>query len=186
MTLANLRRLLILAMSPLKKTLLIGFVLFSCVGCDQVTKDAARDHLRYAPSVTLLAGSVHLVYAENPGAAFSLGARLPEQARFLLFTVGAAVILIGVGAFSLLRCGRSKTCLAATALVLGGGIGNLMDRILNEGRVIDFIMVRFGEVQTAVFNVADVFILVGTAMLVHCLSQERRGHDDDTNGNGTV
>lgn len=173
-------------MNALKKTLLIGFVLFSCVGCDQVTKDVARDHLRYAPPVTLLAESVHLVYAENPGAAFSLGARLPEQARFLLFTVGVAVILIGVGAFLLLRCGRSKTCIAATALVLGGGIGNLMDRILNEGRVIDFIMIRLGEVHTAIFNVADVFILVGTAMLVHCLSKERREHDDDTNDNETA
>lgn len=173
-------------MNALKKTLLIGFVLFSCVGCDQVTKDAARDHLRYAPPVTLFAESVYLVYAENPGAAFSLGAQLPEQARFLLFTVGVAVILIGVGAFSLLRCGRSKICVAATALVLGGGIGNLMDRILNEGRVIDFIMIRVGEVQTAVFNVADVFILVGAAILVHGLSKKRQDHDDDANGNETV
>jgi len=82
--------------------------------------------------VTLFAERVHLVYAENPGAAFSLGAQLPEQARFLLFTVGVAVILIGVGAFSLLRCGRSTTRLAATALVLGGGIGNLMDRIAKD------------------------------------------------------
>jgi len=139
--------------------------------------------------VTLFAERVHLVYAENPGAAFSLGAQLPEQARFLLFTVGVAVILIGVGAFSLLRCGRSTTRLAATALVLGGGIGNLMDRILNEGRVIDFIMIRVGDVQTAVFNMADVFIVVGAAILVHCLSKEskeRQDHDDDPNGNETV
>lgn len=42
-------------MNALKKTLLIGVLLFSCVGCDQVAKDVARDHLRYAPPVTLLA-----------------------------------------------------------------------------------------------------------------------------------
>ena len=47
-------------------------------------------------------------------------------------------------------------------------------------------MIRVGDVQTAVFYVADVFVLVGAAILVHCLSKEGRDHNDDTNGNETV
>jgi lipoprotein signal peptidase len=47
-------------------------------------------------------------------------------------------------------------------------------------------MKRVGDVQTAVFNVAEVFVLVGAAMLIHGLAKEGRDHDDDTNGNETA
>ena len=57
-----------------KRAFIIVLVLCSCVGCDQMSKDLVVDNLRYAPSVVLWRDTVHLLYAEYPGAAFSLWA----------------------------------------------------------------------------------------------------------------
>lgn len=154
-------------MSRWSKTLLIGFVLCSCVGCDQVTKSVARETLRFAPTVTLLGDSVHLLYRENPGVAFNVGENLPEHLRLLFVVAGASVVLLVAGVYLFRRFGGSKGCLLGASLFVGGGLGNLVDRFRNDGRVIDFIMIDVGELRTAVFNVADVCILAGVALLLY-------------------
>jgi signal peptidase II len=59
------------------------------------------------------------------------------------------------------------------ALVLGGGLSNLLDRILKDGRVIDFMMLKFGGMQTAIFNFADVMIIMGISVLLFELWRTR-------------
>ncbi|MCB0052448.1 MAG: signal peptidase II, partial [Caldilinea sp.] len=56
--------------------------------------------------------------------------------------------------------------LIAIALLLGGGIGNLIDRLVNEGRVIDFMNVGIGSLRTGVFNVADMAIMAGVGLIM--------------------
>jgi signal peptidase II len=51
----------------------------------------------------------------------------------------------------------------------GGGLGNLIDRITNEGRVVDFVSLGLGPVRTGFFNVADVAVLAGAMLLLYCL-----------------
>lgn len=149
-----------------KRAFIIVLVLCSCVGCDQMSKDLVVDNLRYAPSVVLWSDTVHLLYAENPGAAFSLGADLQPELRFWFFTVGSGIFLAGLLLFILLRRQASHAEVLGFALVLGGGLSNLLDRILKDGRVIDFLMLRFGEIQTAIFNFADVMIIIGLVVLL--------------------
>ncbi len=156
-------------MTGWKKALLISFVLCSSVGCDQVTKDVARDALQFGPPRTLLNDSIYLLYAENPGVAFSIGATLPEPVRQVLLIFGVGFILLGMGIFFFRQRHVERTYLLGASLVMGGGLGNLIDRIVNDGHVIDFMMIRVGVLRTAIFNVADVLIITGVILLIYSM-----------------
>ncbi len=158
-------------MKTWQRALLILLVLTSCIGCDQVSKDIAQDSLRFSRPVELLGGLLHLYYAENSGVAFSLGAELSKSLRYWLFTVGSGVVLIGLFLYALLRRRSTRWQIVAYALMIGGGLSNLLDRLFNDGRVIDFMMIKVGAVHTAIFNLADVMILFGCGLLVVVLSR---------------
>ena len=163
-----------------QRACLILLVLVSCVGCDQVSKDLVQTNLRYAEPVALLGGTLHLYYAENTGVAFSIGAELSRSWQYWLFTVGAGVILTGLFFFALFRRVSTRGQLLAYALMLGGGVSNLLDRVFNDGRVIDFMMIKVGAVHTAIFNLADVMILTGCGLLIVVLWQSpRKGKESE-------
>jgi signal peptidase II len=148
-------------MNPGKRTFLIALVLFSCVGCDQVTKNIARQTLANSEPIIFLNNIFRLQYVENPGAFLSLGAGSPEQIRFWIFTIFTGVFLAGMLVYLLVSPNISKVKMVSLSLVLGGGVGNLIDRISNEGRVIDFMNIGIGSLRTGVFNVADVLLSCG-------------------------
>lgn len=150
---------------PLRSGLL-ALTLISCVGCDQAAKAFVRGALAYSPPVELLGGAVLLQYAENPGAFLSLGADLPAAARFLLGVVGVAVTLAALLVFTFRAAGLSTGQRAGLALILSGGLGNLIDRVVNDGQVIDFVVLRLGPLHTGVFNVADVAITAGILVVL--------------------
>lgn len=145
-------------------TLLSG-ILFCLVGCDQATKALARQALATEQPIHLLAGAVRLQYAENPGAFLSLGAGLPDEVRFLLGVVLVSVILVLAVAHFLRAESLSRQRLLGLALLVGGGLGNLIDRILHDGVVIDFVSLGLGPLRTGIFNVADVAITTGVVLL---------------------
>lgn len=153
-------------MSNLKKTVLTLMVLFGCVGCDQVTKVVARQQLAGVAPIRLFHDSLRLQYAENPGAFLSFGANLPEDLRNLIFLVLTGALLFGLLLY-LAKSQRTNTPVSlALALLLGGGCGNLIDRIFNHGRVIDFINLGIGPLRTGIFNVADIAITFGALWLL--------------------
>ena len=115
-------------MKTWQRALLILVVLAPCIGCDQVSKDLVQENLRHAAPLALLGGALHLYYAENPGAAFSLGAELSRGARYWLFTVGAGVMLTGLFCYALMRRRSTRAQVVAYALMLGGGVSNFLDR----------------------------------------------------------
>lgn len=104
---------------------------------------------------------MRIALVENVGAFLSLGERLPESVRFAVF-----VVLVGVGLLAaivwLLRGagGRPFRESVGVALILGGGLGNLIDR-LAHGRVVDFLQLRVGALHTGVFNLGDLTIVAG-------------------------
>ncbi len=142
------------------KAVVFLIVAISCFGCDRVTKIVAQGTLDGGPPQPILGSTVVFEYEENRGAMLSLGAELPPVARFWLFTVGISVMLILLGLFIYLRS-RSAVEIAAGALAVGGGLGNLYDRLTCDGAVIDFVSVGIGPLRTAIFNLADVAILAG-------------------------
>jgi signal peptidase II len=154
-------------MQKMKRILILLFVLISCVGCDQATKFVARQTLATAPVQEYAGGLFRLVYAENPGAFLGLGATLPATARFWIFVVMAALLLTGVGIFALRSLQQTPLLgIVAIALVIGGGLGNLIDRIVHDGRVVDFMQVGFPWLRTGVFNVADMAIMTGVGLML--------------------
>jgi signal peptidase II len=144
---------------------LLFFSVLACAGCDQAAKALARGALESAPPVSLLGGAVRLEYTENPGAFLSLGANLPPAARFLVGVVFVAGALAALLVFTLRGAGLSQRQKAGMMLILGGGLGNLIDRLLNGGQVIDFVSLGVGPLRTGIFNLADVAITAGVLMM---------------------
>jgi signal peptidase II len=94
-----------------------------------------------------------------------MGSSLSEKYRFWLFNVMVGVALI-VLFFYLLTKDFSLSCGLAIAMIIGGGLSNLIDRVLNNGAVFDFMNIGIGYFRTGIFNVADVAIAFGSGFLI--------------------
>ena len=150
-----------------KRIALLFVILITCVGCDQATKSVAQNQLAAIPPISYLNGLVRLEYIENDGAFLSLGANLSANTQFWIFTVFVSAILFGLLLFTL-RISHKITLplLVALALYLGGGMGNLLDRLTNNGHVVDFMSLGIGPLRTGVFNVADMAIMAGAVIFI--------------------
>jgi len=131
---------------------------------DIVTKVWAVDRFMYGPAMQIIPGLLQFTYAENYGAAFSFLADAGGWQRWFF-----GVIALGFSAVVISWIWRLPATKRwepiALALILGGALGNLWDRVL-LGYVRDFISVYYGSWHFPVFNVADMGITVGAAMLV--------------------
>jgi signal peptidase II len=107
-----------------------------------------------------------LQYVENRGAFLSLGANTSDHLKYWIFVVGVGITLAGMLVYLLAAKRLAGVQSLALCTVLAGGVGNLIDRIFNEGRVIDFMNVGIGPLRTGIFNVADVAIAVGGLWLL--------------------
>ena len=135
------------------------------VALDQVAKWCVGQFMELHQSVPVIPGVFNLTYVRNPGAAFGLLADLPWAVRAPLFTavsVGALVLLL-----FLLRGLRPEQwgVRVALACVLGGAVGNLIDRVWH-GDVVDFLDVHWRGFHWPAFNVADSCITLGVAVLL--------------------
>ena len=148
----------------MKRLALVVLVLASCVGCDQATKRVAVAALEGQPTKCLLGDTLRLGLARNEGAFLSMGANLPHDQRFWLLTVSVGMLLAGLLAFTLKSKKLSLLQVAGLAMVLGGGASNWLDRARDGGAVVDFLGI--GSLRTGIFNVADVAILAGVALMV--------------------
>lgn len=149
------------------RLLVLLCLITGCVGCDQVTKAVARNHLMPGETISLMADTLRLQHTENPGAFMSLGDWLPDSLRIALFTVGGIVLVLLVISWALFSKRLGWTGLIGAALICGGGIGNLIDRLSAHGHVTDFLNVGVGAVRTGIFNVADFVLMIGLALSVY-------------------
>ena len=140
------------------------------VGADQLIKLWAIRALAPVGAMPLIPHLVELRFVLNQGMAFSL---LSGKQLFLIVATSAALLLV---AYELFFRSRGKLLQRiAFILVLGGGIGNLIDRVLN-GEVVDYINLLF--MNFAVFNFADICVCVGVAMWVLVIFlEELQGED---------
>ena len=133
---------------------------------DQITKLAAVKHLKGQRPYTIIKNFFQLEYVENYGAAFGI---LQNKKIFFIITTTLVIIAITV-TFVKYANKFNKPMNIALAMLLGGTIGNFLDRI-RYSYVIDFISVRFGNgYNFPVFNVADMFIVVGTILIAIMVS----------------
>ena len=161
------------------RSALLALGLVFCVGCDQAAKAIARDALASSPPVSFFGGAVRFEYAENPGAFLSLGAGLPPRVRFLLGVVFVALALAALLVFMLRSASLSPGQKVGLSLIVGGGFGNLIDRVANDGHVIDFVSVGIGSLRTGIFNVADMAITAGVLVMLVSGWRERAPEPSD-------
>ncbi len=130
---------------------------------DQVTKYLAVKYLKNKAVITILDNILEFSYVENYGAAFGI---LQNRKYFFIFMTSLVIIAIFVILVNNYYY-LNKPMKVALAMLVGGSLGNLIDRI-RLGYVIDFISVKFGDSYNfPVFNIADSFIVIATILVVY-------------------
>lgn len=139
--------------------LLIAFVIV----VDQLTKVAMVKLVSYGDRVELIRGFFDLTLVFNKGAAFSFLSSSSGWQRWLFIGIGlvAAIFIV----FMLARHASQRLFCAALALIAGGALGNVVDRIVH-GHVVDFLLFYHRSWSFPAFNVADSAITVGAVLLV--------------------
>lgn len=144
---------------------LVLLTVFASVGCDQTAKRIAERSLPRDQPIVLAGDLLRLQVVENRGAFLGLGDRLSDPARTLVLGGLVGAFLAGFLAFLLRSRTWSGTALVAGALVVGGGLGNLVDRLARSGYVLDFLNCGIGPLRTGIFNLADLAITAGVVLL---------------------
>lgn len=135
---------------------------------DQVTKYAVAANMAVGDSIPIIKNVLHLTYVTNDGAAMGM----MDDYRWIFMSV-STVALIGISVWICI-CHKkiSKLSVISFSMVVGGGIGNMIDRVFNgetfgDGVVVDFIdFCAFPKLWMWIFNVADAFVCVGVALVV--------------------
>lgn len=147
------------------KTIIILLILIVSICTDQITKKIAFENLAGSPAISFLNNFFVLEYAENTGGFLGMGAGISNDIRFWVFSVLVALFLGAMLVYLFFSKGFSMPQVFALSAILGGGIGNLIDRFQNDGRVVDFMNMGIGPIRTGIFNVADMFITFGAIFL---------------------
>jgi len=147
-----------------RRLLLAAVTALAAVGLDQCSKHLAREHLSGAGTIRVVGDLLVLRYAENQGAFLSLGAGWHPLVRAAVFGLLSLVIVAGAAAYLVRDRAMGLLRTAALALVVGGGAGNLIDRLTRGGAVTDFLNLGIARVRTGIFNLADLFLLAGVAI----------------------
>ncbi|MEJ2043134.1 MAG: signal peptidase II [Reinekea sp.] len=141
-------------------------VLFLGVLFDQLTKVWAVSTLKGGPRYTFLSDTIRIAYAENHGAFLGLGNSLTPQTRFWVLTVAVGLFLLGLLLYVFVAKQVDRTSQLALSFIFVGGFSNFIDRAFNNGAVVDFMNVGVGNLRTGIFNVADVYIMIGAFLII--------------------
>jgi signal peptidase II len=142
----------------------IFVVLLANVGCDQISKKIARANLAKDEAIGLLNDHITIMRVENTGAFLSAGHNLPPTAKYILLTI-LPVFILAIGLLYVLTKDFSRITTLSICFVIGGGIGNIYDRVMH-GSVTDFVHIDFVLFETGIFNMADVSIMIGMFLIV--------------------
>ena len=125
--------------------LIVALVVFVVI--DQFTKHLATKMLAGRPALSFMGDMIRLQYSQNPGAFLSLGAALPSYARFWVFVVGPVLALVVVAGFLATSRNAAAETWVTLAIIAAGGASNLLDRLVYEGMVTDFLNVGIGGLR---------------------------------------
>ncbi len=145
-----------------KKYLWVCIIVGDILVLDQLTKYLVEKNIRMFDTITIIPGFFNLTHVRNKGAAFSLFATAPDAVRsifFLAVTFAAVIALV-----LLIRKTHERLLVSSFSLIMGGAIGNVIDRI-RFGEVVDFIQWYYRSFYWPSFNVADSAISVGVGLL---------------------
>jgi signal peptidase II len=156
------------------KIALVVAVAAAVVSADLAAKALFERAFSDQPTLHLLGDTVRIGFVLNTGVFLSLGSALAPATRFWLFVVGVGGVLAMLLGLTLRDPRFHKPEVIAVAAIVGGGIGNLIDRV-QLGAVRDFLNVGIGSLRTGIFNVADMAITFGgIALILIPLLRKRR------------
>ena len=145
----------------IKDFILFTLTIIAGIVVDQISKFIAATYLTKVDTVPIIKDVLHLTYVENRGAAFGI----LKNHRWIFITISAlAIIVITVILFK--GAVENRLQCFSLALIVSGGIGNMIDRLL-LGYVVDFIDFRL--INFAVFNLADSIVCIGAGILIFSL-----------------
>jgi signal peptidase II len=143
----------------------ILLIVLANAGCDQFAKNVARKNLDYYETVDVIGKHFVLTKIENSGAFLSTGDELSGTIKFIFLTLLPLLALLYGIYFLLTNNNLPKLLVVGICFVIGGGLGNLYDRLL-YGSVTDFLHIDFYILKTGIFNLADVSIMAGMMMIL--------------------
>ncbi len=126
---------------------------------DQITKYIAVLNLKNIDTFPIIKDVIHFTYVENRGAAFGM----LKDHRWVFMVVSSVVICVILFAMFKYKSYLHPLLMTGLSFCVGGGIGNMIDRVIN-GFVVDFV--DFTLIDFAVFNVADTFVCIGVGLMV--------------------
>jgi signal peptidase II len=147
----------------LRNIVLVG-ILICNMSCDQISKSIIRKSITAGETI-VVSSHFKLLKVENTGAFLSWGNALPEIGRVLLLIILPLVSLAFGFFYMITSTSWTKSGLIGLACIIGGGLGNLYDRML-LGSVTDFMHIKIGFFQTGIFNLADVSIMIGMSLVM--------------------
>jgi signal peptidase II len=157
--------------TSLHKLALFVAVVGGVVALDYTTKNLVQNAFFQYQQVDIIGEYVRLTYIYNPGAAFGIHVGPHSRLIFLGLSVVALVALAGM---YWVTPAADRVRLAAIALICGGAIGNLIDRVRSERGVVDFIDIGVGDIRWPIFNFADIAVTFGAIVLALSLWKEER------------
>ncbi len=135
------------------------------VVADQLTKALIRSKLALHDSVNVVPGFLDITHVRNTGAAFGMLNDMHFQYKAVVMVLIAVVALVAVGAYAMTLPREQRIARFGLALILGGAVGNLIDRAL-AGYVVDFVDVYWRGIHFWAFNVADSAISAGVVLML--------------------
>ena len=150
--------------NPYQHWLIIVIVL-TIVVLDQVSKYAIRTNFELYESVTVITGSFNLTYIENTGAAFGLLSNVSFPFKTTILALAATIALLFIAFYMVTLPSSQWIARTGLSCILGGAMGNLIDRI-TTGAVVDFIDLYWRGWHFWAFNVADTAITVGVIIMI--------------------
>lgn len=147
------------------RNLFIVVVLITNISCDQISKMIVRGQIGVHEEISLIENHLTLTRVENKGAFLSLGSELPALVKSIILSFIPIVAITLALVYIFRERNLSRIVLMGYAFVIGGGIGNLFDRVW-YGSVTDFLHIDFGFFETGIFNMADVSIMTGIGLLI--------------------
>lgn len=148
----------------MKRIIVLISVILGSIGIDQLTKLLVLKFMELYESIPLIENVLHITYIQNRGAAFGM---LAEN-RWV-FMVLSSVAIVGIGVYLFRFCRERMLLQMGLALILGGGVGNMIDRIA-YGYVVDMIDFCPFDFWVWIFNVADACVCVGAGIVLLSLA----------------
>lgn len=152
-------------MTSIRRRLPEIWIAAAIVALDQATKAIVKSRLPLHDSVTVIPGFFDLTHVRNTGAAFGMLNNIDFAYKPAVMVVVALIALVAVGSYAVTLPATQRTARYGLALILGGAVGNLIDRA-TMGYVVDFVDVYWRGVHFWAFNVADSAITVGVALML--------------------